>query len=61
VFYHSNAKHFSNNKPMLALVHGFNADKYVWKGFAKRFSSQYHLLILDLKGHGQTAYGPSDD
>lgn len=61
VFYHSNTKHFSNDKPVLVLLHGFSADKYVWNRFAKRLSSQYHLIIPDLKGHGQTAYSPTDD
>ena len=61
VFYHSNTKHFSSDKPVLVLIHGFSADKYVWNRFAKRFSSQYHLVIPDLKGHGQTAYHPDDD
>ncbi|WP_247670788.1 alpha/beta hydrolase [Alteromonas sp. MMG017] len=61
VFYHSNTKHFSTDKPVLVLLHGFSADKYVWNRFAKRFSSQYHLVIPDLKGHGQTAYRASDD
>ncbi|MBU3003644.1 alpha/beta hydrolase [Paraglaciecola arctica] len=61
VFYLSNTKHFSSDKPVLVLLHGFSADKYVWNRFAKRFSSQYHLIIPDLKGHGQTAYNPNDD
>lgn len=61
VFYLSNTEHFNNDKPVLVLLHGFSADKYIWNRFAKRFSSTYHLLIPDLKGHGQTAYSTSDD
>jgi abhydrolase domain-containing protein 6 len=61
VFHHSNAKHFNTDKHVLLILHGFSAEKYVWSRFAKRFSSQYHLLIPDLKSHGQIAYDPSYD
>jgi pimeloyl-ACP methyl ester carboxylesterase len=61
VFNHSNAMHFSNDKHVLVFLYGFSADKYVWSRFTKRFSEQYHLLIPDLKDHGQTAYDQRDD
>jgi pimeloyl-ACP methyl ester carboxylesterase len=61
VFYLSNTQHFNDDKPVLVLLHGFSADSYVWNRFAKRFSAHYHLLIPDLKGHGQTAYHSRHD
>ncbi|WP_293748036.1 alpha/beta hydrolase [uncultured Paraglaciecola sp.] len=61
VFYLSNTQHFNDDKPVLVLLHGFSRDSYVWNRFAKRFSAHYHLLIPDIKGHGQTAYHPSHD
>jgi pimeloyl-ACP methyl ester carboxylesterase len=61
VHYLSNTQQFHQNKPVLVLLHGFSADKYIWNRFAKRFSEHYQILIPDLKGHGQTPYDPSGD
>ena len=44
------------SKPTLLLVHGFSADKNVWPRFAKAFTQNYHVIIPDLVGHGETAY-----
>lgn len=46
----------ANAKEAVVLVHGFSADKVVWVRFAKHFTRRYRVLVLDLPGHGDTAY-----
>ena len=36
------------------LVHGFGASKDNWLDLSSELSSKYHLLILDLPGHGES-------
>jgi pimeloyl-ACP methyl ester carboxylesterase len=60
VTYLSNVKTYSANIPVLVLLHGFSGDKYVWNRLAKYFTSDYQLLIPDLKGHGETPYNKND-
>lgn len=43
----------------LVLVHGYSADKAVWVRFAKHFTARYRVLVVDLPGHGETAYDPA--
>lgn len=43
----------------VVMVHGFSADKVVWVRFAKHFLQRYRVLIVDLPGHGETAYDPA--
>ena len=38
----------------LVLVHGFGASKDNWLDLSSELSSKYHLLILDLPGHGES-------
>jgi pimeloyl-ACP methyl ester carboxylesterase len=42
-----------SSRPVLVLVHGFNADKSHWTLLATHLR-RYRLLIPDLGGHGQT-------
>lgn len=49
----------ANAKEAVVLVHGFSADKVVWVRFAKHFTKRYRVLVLDLPGHGDTAYNPA--
>ena len=44
----------NNNKETLILVHGFGANKDNWLDLSKELSSRYHLIILDLPGHGES-------
>ncbi len=43
-------------KPALLLLHGFSADHTVWLRCAKHLTKDYHVIIPDLAGHGQTGY-----
>lgn len=38
----------------LLLVHGFAANKENWLRFAAHLSDQYHILAVDLLGHGES-------
>lgn len=52
-------KVWSNNKrdkPLLLLVHGFSASYAVWLRYSKHFNKDYHVVMLDLAGHGETGY-----
>jgi abhydrolase domain-containing protein 6 len=49
------------DKPMLLLVHGFSANYAVWLRYAKNFTDDYHVVMLDLAGHGETGYEPDWD
>lgn len=41
-------------KPTLLLVHGFQGDKRSWIPYIKRLNKQFHIIALDLPGHGGT-------
>jgi len=39
----------------ILLVHGFTANKDVWTGFSKNLTTDYHVLIPDLPGFGESS------
>ncbi len=41
------------------MIHGYSSEKTVWMRFAKHFTDNYRVLILDLPGHGETAFDPA--
>ncbi len=45
----------------IVLVHGFTADKDNWPRFARHLLDDYHVLIPDLAGHGQSTWNPGWD
>ncbi len=53
-------------KPTVVLIHGFAANKENWVRFAAHLVSDYHVVIPDLPGHGESVkdfnlnYGYSD-
>jgi len=44
-----------SNKPVALLLHGFAAEKDNWTRMA-RFLEDYHVIIPDLPGHGETTF-----
>ena len=44
--------------PSLVFIHGAFADSRIWDPQWRYFSTKYHVLRYDLRGHGRT--GPSD-
>jgi pimeloyl-ACP methyl ester carboxylesterase len=47
-------------QPIL-LLHGFLSQAYIWDGFASSFSSDYHMLALDQRGHGGSDWSSDGD
>lgn len=45
-----------NSQPVMVLLHGFTSDKDIWLRFAKHFVDEYRVIIIDVAGHGNTAY-----
>lgn len=43
-------------KPTLVLLHGYSADKDVWPRFASHLIQDFHILIPDMAGHGETGF-----
>ncbi len=44
----------AGHKPTVLLVHGFAAYKENWLRFARPFQSDFHVIALDLPGHGRS-------
>ncbi|MCD6586141.1 MAG: alpha/beta hydrolase [Desulfobacteraceae bacterium] len=42
------------NKPTIVLVHGFAANKENWVRFAAYLTDAYHVVAMDLPGHGES-------
>lgn len=60
----SRAKDQNSNriaKPTLILLHGFSAEHTVWLRCAKTLAKHYHVILLDLPGHGVTGYDANAD
>lgn len=47
--------------PTLVLLHGFSADRGIWVRFAAHFVRDFHVVIPDLAGHGDTPFVASAD
>lgn len=47
------------NAPAVVMIHGYSADKDVWVRFARHFADRYRVVIVDLAGHGETAFDPA--
>ena len=58
--YLSNVDKFDNDKPIIILLHGFSADKYIWNRICKKLTKKYQLFCPDLLGHGDVLYCPDD-
>lgn len=43
-----------DKKPSVLLVHGFGANKENWLRFSRSFKDNYHVVIVDLPGHGES-------
>jgi abhydrolase domain-containing protein 6 len=46
----------SANKPTIMLLHGYSANKDVWPRFARHLVDDYHIIIPDFAGHGDTEF-----
>lgn len=46
----------SRDKPTIVMLHGYSADKDVWPRFAAHLVDDYHIVIPDMAGHGETGF-----
>lgn len=44
--------------PALVCVHGFRGTAHAFDGFARRFRDRFHVLALDVRGRGDSAWSP---
>ncbi|MBW2634745.1 MAG: alpha/beta hydrolase [Deltaproteobacteria bacterium] len=49
IYYHEGGK-----GETIVLLHGFGGNKEMWTDFAKFLTPEYHVIILDLPGHGKS-------
>ena len=42
--------------PHMLLIHGTQDHCHTWDWFASRFADDYHIVALDLRGHGDSAW-----
>ncbi|SFV59347.1 Hydrolase, alpha/beta fold family [hydrothermal vent metagenome] len=42
------------DKPTLLFLHGFGENRYTWRFLVPRLSMNYHLIMVDLKGFGDS-------
>ncbi|MEZ5994436.1 MAG: alpha/beta fold hydrolase [Hyphomonadaceae bacterium] len=42
------------NAPTLLLIHGFSASVHTWEPWVQRLGGAYHIVSVDLPGHGLT-------
>jgi pimeloyl-ACP methyl ester carboxylesterase len=49
------------NAPALLLLHGSNSSFLTWEPWSKRLSDKFHVIAVDLPGHGLTGAVPNGD
>lgn len=45
--------------PTVVMLHGFSASKENWLRFAKHLTDQFHVVAIDLPGHGESVKDPA--
>lgn len=50
-----NTKRVVESKPLILMLHGFGGEKDNWLAMAKQLSPNYHLIIPDFPGHGESS------
>ncbi len=46
--------------PAVMMIHGLAGQAHVFDGIANRLSKKYHVYCLDVRGRGESAWGPPD-
>jgi esterase len=44
--------------PSLVCVHGYTGSADAFNGFARHFRDRFHIVALDVRGHGESAWSP---
>jgi pimeloyl-ACP methyl ester carboxylesterase len=45
--------------PPLVCVHGYTGSADAFNGFARHFRDRFHIIALDVRGHGESAWSPN--
>ena len=53
--------HSSADKPALVCIHGLTGNAHNFDGLAPHLASGYHVLSLDVRGRGDSEWGPGID
>jgi abhydrolase domain-containing protein 6 len=48
-------------KPTLLLIHGFAASKENWLDLSRHLKDDFHLVLVDMPGHGETSFDPAQE
>jgi len=51
----------ATNAPVLLLLHGSNSSFLTWEPWSKKLSDSFHVIAVDLPGHGLTGAVPGGD
>jgi pimeloyl-ACP methyl ester carboxylesterase len=51
----------SEGRPAIVLVHGSRLHAHVWNDFARRASDRYHIIAIDQRGHGESAWDGGEE
>ncbi len=46
----------TRGRPPLVMLHGIRLHAHVWGDFCRRFLERHHILTLDARGHGDSAW-----
>lgn len=49
------------DRPTMVLMHGIRLHAHVWGDFCRRNRERYHVLALDQRGHGDSAWAPDGE
>lgn len=47
--------------PVLIILHGFFASSRNWRQIARKLAEHYHIYVLDMRNHGDSAHNPTMD
>jgi len=45
--------------PALLCVHGYTSSADAFNGFARNFQDRFHIMALDVRGHGESEWSPT--
>ena len=53
--------HGTQDKPPLICIHGLTQNAHNFDGLAARLTSHYHVMCLDVRGRGDSGWGPGTE
>ncbi len=53
--------HGTDGKPPLLCIHGLSGNAHNFDGLAPHLASRYHVMALDVRGRGESGWGPATE